>query len=532
MTEPSAGPPRSEGASSKTSRDPAESSGQRDQLNARIIQGAGVNVLGVIANVASPLVMLAAMRLFGPAIVGVYVVAARAARMTESALLSGYTEGILRFGAQLAYRDDETHQRRFYELVANAMVATLGLSLLAVAAVFVPRALELAIDDALVIRAIQWIFVGLPFAAFREVVIAMTRSMLLQRFNLILDNVVLPGSALILVIVGGWLVPTLDVLLAAIVLSRILTAFVAAFVFVRLFSVSKMFEALRGFRFHRGLSDFALPQNLNMVFSQFALGGDVLLLPAYGVAPGQVAFYTIGVQFLQDLRTIRRSFGALLAPVVARLHGEGRLAQIGEHVVAVGRWSLMLVIPAALAIVALAGDILRIYHPSFDGSTSFVAIRSLGSIAGASIGISGSVLLMMGHSRWTLLNSVVAAGVTFGLASILIPRFGLEGAAWTTTLAGITGALVCLLELYLLEGFALRWGGYGKPLLAGAIASAAIFGGHLVLPDTLLMRLVGLAAALLIYGGVLFALGVDPEDRAALSRALGRRRRTRPSPSA
>jgi O-antigen/teichoic acid export membrane protein len=247
-----------------------------------------------------------------------------------------------------------------------------------------------------------------------------------------------------------------------------------------------------------------------------------LLLSVYGVAAEQVAFYGIASQFVRDLRTLRRSFGAILSPLAARLHEEGRVDAIAHHLVASSRWSLMLAIPAAIALVAMMSDILKIYHPSFAEPTWFVLVLASRTLVGAAFGLSGNVLMMTGHSKYNLMNSVVSAGLTFGISALLIPQLGLLGAAAATATAETTSTLLALAEIHWLERVRPHLRGLAKPIVAGLTAGGLLVMAWILLDAgaSLVVRLCIVAAAVAAFAAALFALGIDEDDRLAVIVAI------------
>lgn len=503
----------------------------RRAFDARILRGAAVNALGMVANGVQPFVLVAATRLYGPAVVGAYVVAATIIRMLESALTSGYAEALVLYGARYAHREDsEELQERLYVGASNAFAATVGLSALGLGIAWLPGVLASVFPDPAAQTAVKLALIGLPFAAGRELVIAMTRSLMIMRYNALLDDVVLPWTSLAFVVVGAWVSPTIEVLVGAIVLSQIVTAACSVWVYARLFSVARLMAAYRTFRFDRELNAFALPQNLNATLVHFAGGADVVMLTVTGVPLEQVAFYGVASGFIRDLRTIRRGFGAVFAPLVARLHDEGRMRELTRHFVATSRWTMMITIPVTIVLVALMGDLLLVYHPTFTMGTAFVAVLALNPLIGAAIGMAATVLLMTGHARYNLANGVVGAVLSVGLAAWLVPPYGIMGAAVAVVLSGVAPTLLALVECHYLERVGSEIEGLARPLLAGVLAALVVGVGFATLPiaSKLGGRLALVAMGVTTFVGGLIVLGVDPEDRAALSAAVfGRRRRDR-----
>jgi O-antigen/teichoic acid export membrane protein len=126
-------------------------------------------------------------------------------------------------------------------------------------------------------------------------------------------------------------------------------------------------------------------------------------------------------------------------------------------------------------------------------------------------------------------NNVLAALTNIGLCLVLIPRFGLIGAA-IGALAGVTviGGLMAV-EVRLTRGISPIGWSILKPFVAGAITLALQLAvGRWIDPAALRVPLV-IGVGLVSYLGVLVALRLAPEDRRLLESAWRRVRAARGS---
>lgn len=99
------------------------------------------------------------------------------------------------------------------------------------------------------------------------------------------------------------------------------------------------------------------------------------------------------------------------------------------------RWTFWPTLAVALALIVLAGPLLRLFGPQFAGGTPIVAILALGLVAAASVGPADRALAMADHGRLTAWIYAASFGANAALALLLIPPFGLTGAALSTALA-------------------------------------------------------------------------------------------------
>jgi O-antigen/teichoic acid export membrane protein len=146
------------------------------------------------------------------------------------------------------------------------------------------------------------------------------------------------------------------------------------------------------------------------------------------------------------------------------------------------------------------------------------------------------LLAMAGRARLSIIDSVAFLGGSVALDLLLIPRWGLMGAAVANATAVV---LVNLLRLWQVHAY-LGLSAYDRRFLRPAVAGLAAGAIAWLVPLSALGYLAELAARTtllcLVYGGALVALGVEPADRdlagAALARLRRRPRRAQPARAA
>jgi O-antigen/teichoic acid export membrane protein len=135
------------------------------------------------------------------------------------------------------------------------------------------------------------------------------------------------------------------------------------------------------------------------------------------------------------------------------------------------------------------------------------------------VGLSGVTLAMVGHSRLHLANNLLALTSSFGLGIVLIPGFGIVGAAATQAISRGVVNLLAVFELYFLLHIHPYERAIIKPIIAGILAALAVYPlkTMLVGANTLfsLMLLASVFGAL--YLMLLYFLKLAPQDYQALS---------------
>ena len=132
--------------------------------------------------------------------------------------------------------------------------------------------------------------------------------------------------------------------------------------------------------------------------------------------------------------------------------------RIEENFGVVARWTLTIAIPMLVVMLGLRREVLLVFHPSFTDDASFMILLAVQPLIGCWIGLAGNIVVMTGHSRWNLFNSLLVGASNAALNALWIPRYGLWGAALATAVAAVSISLLdhVLARVVLLPG-AVLW---------------------------------------------------------------------------
>ena len=358
---------------------------------------------------------------------------------------------------------------------------------------------------------------ALPFACIPIIVVAATKALMIMKWDALVYGFFKP-ALLIVTTLGFWLFDAgLPGLWRGYLLTNIALAGIALYIFGRHFSFRKLFRQIRHFRYFPALVSYAIPQNLNMTFNSFINNLDVMMLSYFGVRPELIGFYGMGAQIVINLRQVRLVFSGAYAPVISRLWAERNREEMNRSFSMVFRWTTTFAFPIALLIFVFRQDLLRIFHSSYTDDTTFMVLLLVPALLNCSIGLAGHLMAMTGHSLWNLANSIAIAGVSLLFNALLIPRYGILGAAGASALAGTLIYFLVLLEARLVLGVTLIWKRIYKPLLAAvpALVITFVFTSQ-GLATHLALRVVLALLNTLSFAAALAALKLEPGDREAL----------------
>ncbi len=474
-------------------------------------RGAFFNTLGLVARLLEPLFVLFATWLYGPVVLAHYLIAIFMVEISAGFLAAGYADAATIFASKDVDQaaTDRDAADRVAQVLANAFVATFVLSVSVAIATQLGAAtlVEVAFPDhrEMVpgLHLVGWSLVPFSFAA---VAIAATKARLRMEYDALVGGlrpVVLIATA----VVARSLDASVTGLFAAWLVTQIVVAVLSLWPLFRLYDARAIVRAIGHLRPHRAMLTFAVPQSLNLTLNRYITRLDVLMLAAMGFGSVQVAWYGTAAILTSNLKTIRTVWSGALAPVAARHHQAGERDVLTRLLNQLSNVTTTIIVPIVLAAVVLRDDILGLANEAYRGDSAFVAMLLVPPFMNCAYGLAGNTLMFTGHSGWTLTNSLSVALLNTLLNWLLIPPFGLLGAAVATAIAVGLVSAAQVVELRLVEGVALRWRDVLAPhlgLLAGLVVVAlswdpAAIGGlgqRIALAGALVVLSLGICVAL------------------------------------
>ena len=163
---------------------------------------------------------------------------------------------------------------------------------------------------------------------------------------------------------------------------------------------------------------------------------DVLMLGAIrGVE--EVALYTVALMLSSFVSMILTSANTSLAPVFARLHAENDSVGLKRIVVRSARGIMIGSFPIIIGLIFGGRLLLSLFGPKFSAAYPVLAILIIGQIVNIAVGSVGILLTMTGREHATFSGRSISALLYVGLNAILIPKWGIVGAAIATTVSTI-----------------------------------------------------------------------------------------------
>lgn len=457
-------------------------------------------------------------RMVGASSYGLFILAKNTVIVGSVLGSFGIHQGLLHFLP--FYKSRENWGRARGALVAGTQLTAL-LSLATAAALFLgagplARRVFHAGGMAPVLRVLA---LSIPLLAFSKLWLSAIRAMRALNYWVLVGKIIRPALGLVLLA----FLFLIGLELYALVFSDLVSILLAAglgFYFLRRLLPDQWYRA-RAVPDRRKLFGFSAPlflvETLNFILRRV----DIIIIGIFLLST-QVGIYHAAVRVAMLLAIPLASVDSIFAPMIAEYHGRGDLASLRRTFKVATRWIFSLVFPLCIFILLFPGSLLRLFGSEFTEGSLALIILSSGQLVNAATGPVGYMIMMTGHPKLNLVNTLSLAAVNVFLNLLLIPRFGIVGAAMAAAASAAAINILRLIEVHhLLRVHPYHWG-FLKPLCAGAAAGAVTYLAYLRSAPTPSLPLLSLGVLTFfsIYAIMMALLRFPEEDRAVL-KSLG-----------
>jgi O-antigen/teichoic acid export membrane protein len=190
---------------------------------------------------------------------------------------------------------------------------------------------------------------------------------------------------------------------------------------------SKIEPGPKAFAFREWVS-ISFPVFLVTCFYYILTFMDVLVLQAFR-PPNEVAVYFAATKVIAMVAFIYFSVTVAVAHRFAQYNAAGDRNAMAAFVAESIRWTFWPSLAATAAILALGKPILALFGPEYVQGYPLLAILAIGHLARAAVGPVERLLNMLGQQNICALVYAGACALNLIACLVLIPRFGIAGAA-------------------------------------------------------------------------------------------------------
>jgi O-antigen/teichoic acid export membrane protein len=208
-----------------------------------------------------------------------------------------------------------------------------------------------------------------------------------------------------------------------------------AVVYFRRFSRTIVLSGPKSYHTREWLS-VALPAMLIEIMALMLSQTDIIMVGFFR-GSRDVGLFAAATKVASLVTFCLSSANIVLAPTISRMFARGEMADLQRMVCMVCRIMVIVASIITLALIFGGGRIMSLFGPDFTVASKVLVILSLAQLANALTGPSGYLMTMTGHQY--AMAHMVAGVILFKiiLNFIFIPLWGIEGAAFATTVTTI-----------------------------------------------------------------------------------------------
>lgn len=265
---------------------------------------------------------------------------------------------------------------------------------------------------------------GLPFVIGMTVAIGTIRGLEHTLYKTYTQDLCYPVVRIVLLVAllsagFGIYAAGLSYLLASIL------AFVAAHVLL-----DRLVRLAGSVRLHaRELVAFSAPLIVATVLSRLLTWTDTLMLGFFRDSR-EVGLYSAAYPLATSLVLMFGAFGFMYLPLTSRLDADGEYGEIDRVFKLTTKWILVGTFPAFLLLAVFSDDVLTVlFGPTYAPAGIALTVLAVGFFTHAAAGRNRETISALGHTKYVFLSNVVGFVCNVALNLLLIPRFGMIGAA-------------------------------------------------------------------------------------------------------
>ena len=161
-----------------------------------------------------------------------------------------------------------------------------------------------------------------------------------------------------------------------------------------------------------------------------------------------VGIYTVANRCTQLITFILIAVNSSIAPTFATLYAQGNLQKLQSIVTKSCRLILLSSLPLSMILIFFGHWFLLIFGSEFVAGHSALIFLSIGKLVNATTGSVALLLNMTGNERDTALGVAISALLNAVLNFLLIPHFGIQGAAVATATSTVVWNIILSFFVY------------------------------------------------------------------------------------
>ena len=340
------------------------------------------------------------------------------------------------------------------------------------------------------------------------------RGIKIIKFHVLGKDILLSILKLITVTIVGYLGYKLNGLVFAYYFSFTIAGI---YLFYKIYSLNLLGKVSKKYlSSYKDLIIFSYPLLMSGLLHFFINKTDIFMI-GYFLNTSDVGVYTIALKIGTLTNFVLIAFNTIFAPNITSLYYNDQLTKLRKLYQVITKWIFGINIFVFSLILLLTKEIMTVFGTEFIVGTIALILIAIGQVVNASVGTAGSVNIMTGYPKSELYISVIVFSINITLNYLLIPIYGIEGAATASLVSVSVMNILRLIILYRRLNFQPYNKNYIKIIFSTLISYVICFfiNQYLVIHYFLRMIVIG-SIFLIIFVSFNYIFGLADEDKMIL----------------
>ena len=193
----------------------------------------------------------------------------------------------------------------------------------------------------------------------------------------------------------------------------------------------------------------SFPMFLANIFNQSQKWGDTLFLGILGTST-DVGIYYVGLRIAAFVSIPANAINKIFTPIAGRLIGEEKHDELNELYKLVTRIIFIFGSLIFGCIFFMKTFLISFFGHGYESSATVILIILISEAIDFGVGAAGQLITMSGGGRLNTVNAVITITINILSSVLLIPHYGIMGAAISNALTNISKQLLGVIELMLI----------------------------------------------------------------------------------
>tara|TARA_X000000368_G_scaffold211326_1_gene167013 strand:- start:1160 stop:2671 length:1512 start_codon:yes stop_codon:yes gene_type:complete len=459
-------------------------------------------------------------RFLGAQMLGIYSLGNAVTRIAEIFALMGLDNGVLRFVSRDT-ENKENVKNSIYSSLKFGFLSSIIISIiLFCSAEFIVN--NLLNEDNFLVIVIKIFALSLPFSVLTLISSFATQAFKILKYKIFVNQIVNPLTLLIAFLASYHFLGTkLSILIPTVVSAVVGLVFITKFLS---YFTDINFKNLIKEDVNKEILRFSIPLMFVSAIGIIMHWVDIVMLGILSNATDVGMYHPID-RTAGLVRMILFAFAGIFAPIFSEHYFKKNMLGMKESYQSSSKYILTFSLPVFIFLFVFANPMLLLFGSEFQNAVA-LKILLTGIFIQTVFGLGSSTLSMSGNTKFNLFNVSIALILNISLNYILIPQYGIVGAALATAIALFILSILRFVENIVLMKLNLFSIKLLKPIISGSITFLVInylrtIFSNLFSLESIFNLIVYLVAhfmlVCLIYFSIYFLMGFDKEDKELIS---------------